>query len=328
MFGTAGLPHVIVRFFTVPSVGAARQSAGYALIFIALLYTTAPAVSAFARMNLIDSIQDQPYSSSPSWFKNWEEIGLIAWMDKNADGKIQYSSGDALENVKPTYQELRGSKGQRLLENQPNLSNENEIYIDRDIIVLANPEIAQLPGWVIALVAAGGLAAALSTAAGLLLVISSSVSHDLLKKTYMPQITEKQELKYARIAAAVAIAIAGIFGIYPPAFVAQVVAFAFGLAAATFFPALFLGIFYKRLNKEGAITGMLGGLLFTSSYIIYFKFINPDINNSDFWFLGISPEGIGCIGMILNFALALSISIFTKPPPKDVFDMVDEIRQP
>ncbi len=328
MFGTAGLPHVIVRFFTVPSVGAARRSAGYALIFIALLYTTAPAVSAFARMNLIDSIQDQPYSTSPSWFKNWEEIGLIAWMDKNEDGKIQYSSGDALENVKPSYQKLRGPNGQRLLENEPNLSNENEIYIDRDIIVLANPEIAQLPSWVIALVAAGGLAAALSTAAGLLLVISSSVSHDLLKKTYMPKITEKQELKYARIAAAVAIGIAGIFGIYPPAFVAQVVAFAFGLAAATFFPALFLGIFYKRLNKEGAITGMLGGLIFTASYIIYFKFINPDINNSDFWFLGISPEGIGCIGMILNFALALSISIFTKPPPKEIFNMVDEIRQP
>ena len=328
MFGTAGLPHVIVRFFTVPSVGAARQSAGYALIFIALLYTTAPAVSAFARMNLIDSIQDQPYSTSPSWFKNWEEIGLIAWIDKNEDGKIQYSSGDALENVKPSYQELRGSEGQRLLKNKPNLSNENEIYIDRDIIVLANPEIAKLPSWVIALVAAGGLAAALSTAAGLLLVISSSVSHDLLKKTYMPKITEKQELKYARIAAAVAIGIAGIFGIYPPAFVAQVVAFAFGLAAATFFPALFLGIFYKRLNKEGAITGMLGGLLFTASYIIYFKFINPDINNSDFWFLGISPEGIGSIGMIINFALALSVSIFTKPPPKEIFDMVDEIRQP
>ena len=328
MFGTAGLPHVIVRFFTVPSVGAARQSAGYALIFIALLYTTAPAVSAFARMNLIDSIQDQPYSTSPTWFKNWEEIGLIAWMDKNTDGKIQYSSGDALENVKPSYQKLRGPNGQRLLENEPNLSNENEIYIDRDIIVLANPEIAQLPSWVIALVAAGGLAAALSTAAGLLLVISSSVSHDLLKKTYMPKITEKQELKYARIAAAIAIGIAGIFGIYPPAFVAQVVAFAFGLAAATFFPALFLGIFYKRLNKEGAITGMLGGLLFTASYIIYFKFINPDINNSDFWLFGISPEGIGCIGMIINFALALSVSIFTKPPPKEIFDMVDEIRQP
>ena len=328
MFGTAGLPHVIVRFFTVPSVGDARKSAGYALIFIALLYTTAPAVSAFARMNLIDSIQDQSYSTAPQWFKNWEEIGLIAWQDKNDDGVIRYSSGNALEGTKPIYKELRGDYGERLLENKPNQNNANEVYIDRDIIVLANPEIAELPGWVIALVAAGGLAAALSTAAGLLLVISSSISHDLLKKTYMPHITEKQELRYARIAAAIAIGIAGIFGIYPPAFVAQVVAFAFGLAAATFFPALFLGIFYKRLNKEGAIAGMLGGLIFTATYIIYFKFINPDINNSDFWFLGISPEGIGCIGMILNFALALSISIFTKPPPKDVFDMVDEIRQP
>ena len=205
MFGTAGLPHVIVRFFTVPNVGAARQSAGYALIFIALLYTTAPAVSAFARMNLIDSIQDQPYSTSPSWFKNWEEIGLIAWKDKNRDGKIQYSSGNALDDIKPKYTNDRGDSGERAVENNPNLSNGNEIYIDRDIIVLANPEIAQLPGWVIALVAAGGLAAALSTAAGLLLVISSSISHDLLKKTYMPNITEKQELKYARIAAAVAI---------------------------------------------------------------------------------------------------------------------------
>ena len=202
------------------------------------------------------------------------------------------------------------------------------MYIDRDIIVLANPEIAQLPGWVIALVAAGGLAAALSTAAGLLLVISSSISHDLLKKTYMPQITEKQELKYARISAAVAIGIAGIFGIYPPAFVAQVVAFAFGLAAATFFPALFLGIFYKRLNKEGAIVGMLGGLIFTASYIIYFKFINPSINNSEFWFMGISPEGIGSIGMLVNFILALSISTFSSPPPIEVYEMVDEIRKP
>ena len=328
MFGTAGLPHVIVRFFTVPSVGAARQSAGYALIFIALLYTTAPAVSAFARMNLIDSIQDQPYSSSPSWFKNWEEIGLIAWKDKNADGNIQYSSGDALENIKPQYSEERGISGERIVENKANLKNDNEVYIDRDIIVLANPEIAQLPGWVIALVAAGGRAAALSTAAGLLLVISSSISHDLLKKTYMPQITEKQELRYARISAAVAIGIAGVFGIYPPAFVAQVVAFAFGLAAATFFPALFLGIFYKRLNKEGAIAGMLGGLIFTASYIIYFKFINPDINNSDFWFMGISPEGIGSVGMVLNFILALTISAFSSAPPKEVYEMVDEIRKP
>ena len=328
MFGTAGLPHVIVRFFTVPNVGAARQSAGYALIFIALLYTTAPAVSAFARMNLIDSIQDQPYSSSPSWFKNWEEIGLIAWKDKNEDGKIRYSSGNALEGVKPNYLDEKGSYGERLVENNPNQSNENEVYIDRDIIVLANPEIAQLPGWVIALVAAGGLAAALSTAAGLLLVISSSISHDLLKKTYMPQITEKQELRYARLSAAVAIGIAGIFGIYPPAFVAQVVAFAFGLAAATFFPALFLGIFYKRLNKEGAITGMLGGLLFTASYIIYFKFINPEMNNTDSWIMGISPEGIGSIGMVLNFIIALIISSITKPPPEAVFQMVDEIRKP
>ena len=328
MFGTAGLPHVIVRFFTVPNVGAARQSAGYALIFIALLYTTAPAVSAFARMNLIDSIQDQPYSSSPSWFKNWEEIGLIAWKDKNEDQKIQYSSGNALENIKPNYIEGKGSSGERLLANNPDISNENEVYIDRDIIVLANPEIAQLPGWVIALVAAGGLAAALSTAAGLLLVISSSISHDLLKKTYMPQITEKQELRYARIAAAIAIGIAGIFGIYPPAFVAQVVAFAFGLAAATFFPALFLGIFYKRLNKEGAVIGMMAGLIFTATYIIYFKFINPALNSDEYWLFGISPEGIGFLGMLLNLSLALIVSSFYEPPPEEVIEMVDEIRRP
>ena len=328
MFGTAGLPHVIVRFFTVPNVGAARQSAGYALIFIALLYTTAPAVSAFARMNLIDSIQDQPYKSSPAWFQNWEEIGLIAWKDKNEDGVIQYSSGNALENIKPNFTGIRGENGERLVSNLQDFSNENEIYIDRDIIVLANPEIAQLPGWVIALVAAGGLAAALSTAAGLLLVISSSVSHDLLKKTYMPQITERQELRYARISAAIAIGIAGIFGIYPPAFVAQVVAFAFGLAAATFFPALFLGIFYKRLNKEGATAGMITGLIFTASYIIYFKFINPDINNTESWFMGVSPEGVGALGMILNFAVALTISSFTKEPPEEVLDLVDEIRKP
>ena len=328
MFGTAGLPHVIVRFFTVPNLGAARQSAGYALIFIALLYTTAPAVSAFARMNLIDSIQDQPYSSSPSWFKNWEEIGLIAWKDKNEDQKIQYSSGNALENIKPNYIEGKGSSGERLLANNPDLSNENEVYIDRDIIVLANPEIAQLPGWIIALVAAGGLAAALSTAAGLLLVISSSISHDLLKKTYMPQITEKQELRYARIAAAIAIGIAGIFGIYPPAFVAQVVAFAFGLAAATFFPALFLGIFYKRLNKEGAVIGMMAGLIFTATYIIYFKFINPALNLDEYWLFGISPEGIGFLGMLLNLSLALIVSSFYEPPPEEVIEMVDEIRRP
>ena len=328
MFGTAGLPHVIVRFFTVPSVGDARKSAGYALIFIALLYTTAPAVAAFAKMNLVDSIQGQSYSTAPKWFKNWEDIGLIAWQDKNDDGAIRYSSGNALEGTKPKYTDERGKYGERLLNNRPNQDNSNEVYIDRDIIVLANPEIAQLPGWVIALVAAGGLAAALSTAAGLLLVISSSVSHDLLKKTYMPHISEKQELRYARVSAAIAIGIAGIFGIYPPAFVAQVVAFAFGLAAATFFPALFLGIFYKRLNKEGAIAGMLGGLIFTSSYIIYFKFINPSLNVEEYWLMSISPEGIGAIGMLLNFAVAITVSTLTEKPPKQVYEMVDMIRKP
>ena len=224
MFGTGGLPHVIVRFFTVPKVSDARKSAGYALIFIALLYTTAPAVSAFARINFIDSIQNVEYSVAPDWFKNWEDIGLIAWQDKNNDQSIQYSSGNALEGVRPDYSEQTGKNGERILNNKPNQNNDNEVYIDRDIIVLANPEIAKLPGWVFALVAAGGLAAALSTAAGLLLVISSSISHDLLKKTFMPKINEKQELLYARIASTVAIIIAGLFGIYPPGFVAQVVA--------------------------------------------------------------------------------------------------------
>ena len=272
--------------------------------------------------------EDQTYSEVPQWFKNWEELGLIAWKDKNDDGVIRYSSGNALEGTKPKYIDSRGTQGERLLRNKADDSNVNEIYIDRDIIVLANPEIAQLPGWVIALVAAGGLAAALSTAAGLLLVISSSISHDLLKKTYMPHITEKQELRYARLAAAIAIGIAGIFGIYPPAFVAQVVAFAFGLAAATFFPALFLGIFSKRLNKEGAIAGMLGGLLFTLSYIVYFKFINPAINNEDYWLMSISPEGIGSVGMLINFLLAISVSSLTKKPPQEVYEMVDTIRKP
>lgn len=328
MLGTAGLPHVIVRFFTVPSFGAARKSAGYALIFIALLYTTAPAVSAFARMNLIDSIQDKAYSESPQWFKNWEEIGLIGWKDKNSDGLINYSAGNALKGIKPNYVNERGPSGERTISNKPDLSNENEIYIDRDIIVLANPEIAQLPFWVIALVAAGGVAAALSTAAGLLITISSAISHDLLKKTFMPTINEKQELLYSRLATAFAVAIAGLFGIYPPAFVAQVVAFAFGLAASTLFPVLLFGIFSKRLNKEGAISGMLAGLCFTSGYIIYFKFMYPELNNPEHWFMSISPEGIGFLGMILNISLALIISSFTKPPPEDVVKMVERIRLP
>ena len=328
MFGTAGLPHVIVRFFTVPKVSDARKSAGYALIFIAILYSTAPAVSAFARMNFIDSLQEVQYKEAPSWFKNWENIGLIAWKDKNNDQLIQYSSGNALEGVKPNFNDRRGVSGERLVNNNPDLTSANEVYIDRDIMVLANPEIAKLPDWVVALVAAGALAAALSTAAGLLLVISASISHDLLKKTFIPQITEKQELFYARCSAAVAIVIAGLFGIYPPGFVAQVVAFAFGLAAATIFPALLMGIFYKRLNKEGAIAGMLTGLIITSAYIIYFKFLNIHINSADNWFLGISPEGFGCVGMIFNFAISLFVSYFFAKPPDDVYRMVDEIREP
>ena len=287
MFGTAGLPHVIVRFFTVPKVSDARKSAGYALVFIAILYSTAPAVSAFARMNFIDSVQEVNYQEAPSWFRNWENIGLIAWKDKNEDGLIQYSAGNALEGIKPDFSNEKGVSGERVTINDPDMRNDNEVYIDRDIMVLANPEIARLPGWVVALVAAGALAAALSTAAGLLLVISASISHDLLKKTFMPKITEKQELFYARCSAAVAILIAGLFGIYPPGFVAQVVAFAFGLAAATIFPALLMGIFYKRLNKEGAIAGMISGLVITSAYIINFKFLNIDLNSSEYWFLGV-----------------------------------------
>ena len=328
MFGTAGLPHVIVRFFTVPKVSDARKSAGYALIFIALLYTTAPAVSAFARVNFIESVQEVEYEDAPGWFKNWEQIGLIAWKDKNEDGKINYSAGEALEGVKPKFSNSIGVYGEREVTNEPNLQNSNEIYIDRDIMVLANPEIAKLPNWVIALVAAGALAAALSTAAGLLLVISASISHDLMKKTLMPNISEKQELLFARIAAAVAIIVAGLFGIYPPGFVAQVVAFAFGLAASTIFPVLFLGIFYKRLNKEGAIAGMLSGLIVTAGYIIVFKFINPELNSSENWLFGISPEGFGFFGMFINFGVALFVSFIFKAPPKRVYELIDEIRKP
>ena len=329
MFGTAGLPHVIVRFFTVPKVSDARKSAGYALVFIALLYTTAPAVATFAKINFINSVQEVEYKQAPNWFKNWEDIGLIAWKDKNNDGIINYSKGNALEGVKPKYlDDKEGDYGERITTNSPDFSNSNEIYIDNDIMVLANPEIAQLPNWVIALVAAGALAAALSTAAGLLLVISASISHDLMKKILMPKITEKQELFFARCAAAAAIIIAGLFGIYPPGFVAQVVAFAFGLAASTIFPALFLGIFYKRLNKEGAIAGMISGLIATSSYITYFKFINPQLNVAENWLFGISPEGIGFLGMIMNFVIALIVSNFYSKPPKEIYQMIDEIRKP
>ena len=327
MIGTAGLPHVIVRFFTVPSIKDARKSAGYALLFITILYLTAPAVAAFARVNLVESIQDQSYETTPAWFKNWEEIGLIAWQDKNGDNKITYASGDAFVPAKPVF-DNSSDEGPRPITNKPNKLTDNEVYIDRDIVVLASPEIANLPGWVIALVAAGGLAAALSTAAGLLLVISSAISHDLLKKVVMPKINDKQELFFARLSAGIAVLIAGLFGIYPPAFVAQVVALAFGLAAATIFPALFLGIFTSWVTREGSILGMLSGLLFTMTYIIYFKFIFTDLNNPDYWLFGISPEGIGVIGMCINFIVAIFISKITLSPPKEVTELVREIRKP
>jgi cation/acetate symporter len=300
MVGTAGLPHVIVRFFTVPKVKDARISAGYALILIAILYTTAPAIAAFARTNLINTVSNQTYTELPSWFSKWEETGLISFEDKNGDGKVQYV-GDP---------------------------DKNELTIDRDIMVLANPEIAQLPNWVIALVAAGGLAAALSTAAGLLLVISTSVAHDLIKKQINPNISEKGELLAARISAGGAVIIAGLFGIYPPGFVAQVVAFAFGLAASSFFPAIIMGIFSKRINMQGAVSGMILGLLFTGSYIIYFKFISPELNTPGNWWFGISPEGIGTLGMILNFLVSGIVSHFTAEPPIEVQQMVEDIRHP
>ncbi|MCY3488221.1 MAG: cation acetate symporter [Bacteroidetes bacterium] len=302
MVGTAGLPHVIVRFYTVPRMRDARTSAGWALVFIALLYTSAPAVAAFARTNLLTTVMDRPYSEVPGWFKNWEQTGLIEFEDKNGDGRIQYVG--------------------------PASELENELTIDRDIMVLANPEIANLPGWVIGLVAAGGLAAALSTAAGLLLVISTAVARDLLKKGFMPEISEKRELLTARITAGVAVLIAGYFGIDPPGFVAQVVAFAFGLAAASFFPAIILGIFTRWMNKYGAVSGMITGIVFTACYIVFFKFVRPELNSADYWLLGISPEGIGTIGMLLNFAVAITVSKFTPPPPASIRTLVDRIRTP
>ena len=326
MVGTAGLPHVIVRFFTVPKVRDARISAGYALVFIAILYTTAPALASFARLNLINTVNNAEYKNTPSWFKNWEDTNLIAWVDKNKDGKIQYFANKAFTGT-PEFLDERGLNGERKISN-PVSPNANELYIDRDIMVLANPEIANLPDWVIALVAAGGLAAALSTAAGLLLVISTSISHDLLKKLFLKNITDKQELVFARFSAAVAIVIAGYFGIHPPGFVAQVVAFAFGLAASSFFPVILMGIFSKRMNKEGAIAGMITGLTFTASYIIYFKFINPSINSAENWWFGISPEGIGTLGMVFNFLISFLISRVTAPPPQEIKDMVDDIRIP
>ncbi len=301
MCGTAGLPHVIVRFFTVPKVSDARRSVGYALLFIAILYTTAPAVAAFARMNLFNTIQGKAYAEAPKWFKTYEGIGLIEFQDKNGDGRIAYTGDETTNEV---------------------------VKLDKDIMVLANPEIAGLPDWVIGLVAAGGLAAALSTAAGLLLVISTSVAHDFIKRSLNPKITEKQELLYARLAAAGAVIIAGYFGVHPPGFVGQVVAFAFGLAAASFFPVIVLGIFYTRMNREAAIAGMVTGIVFTASYICYFVFIHPEINHAGHWWFGISPEGIGTAGMFLNTIVALIVCRFTPPPPEEIREMVQMIRVP
>ena len=326
MVGTAGLPHVIVRFFTTPTVRDARKSAGYALLFIAILYTTAPAVAAFARTNLLTNVPNTAYTDLPEWFETWETAGLVAWQDKNNDGIIQYGPGAPFAGA-PSFSGSTGEYGERLVPNAPT-DAETELYVDRDIMVLANPEIAQLPGWVVALIAAGGLAAALSTAAGLLLVISTSVSHDLLKSNMMPNISEKKELLAARIAAGVAILIAGIFGIYPPAFVAQVVAFAFGLAAASFFPVIVMGIFSKKMNKEGAIAGMIVGLTFTFCYIVFFKFISPELDNAEHWWFGISAEGIGTLGMIFNFIAAVAVAAVTKAPPEHIQHLIEDIRVP
>jgi len=325
MVGTAGLPHVIVRFFTVPKVRDARASAGWALLFIALLYTTAPAVAALARMNLTETIQAGPvgeatanlaYAERPNWFRTWEKTGLLTFEDKNGDGRIQYYN-DTNAEFSATAEANYGWKG-------------NELKVDRDIMVLANPEIAGLPNWVIALVAAGGIAAALSTAAGLLLVISASISHDLVKGMLARDISERHELMVGRIAAA-AILVAGYLGYNPPGFVAQVVAFAFGLAAASLFPVILMGIFSKTMNRDGAIAGMLVGLVFTMSYIIYFKgvFIEPLAENlPENWLFGISPEGIGSIGMVLNFIVAWIVSRMTTPPPEHIQHLVEDIRIP
>ena len=340
MAGTAGLPHVIVRFFTVPRVKDARTSAGWALIFIAILYTSVPGVAGFGRVNLIQTINGADnagteYAQMPQWFKNWENAGLLGWHDYNGDGKVQYAAGAAFDGAKgkPAFDgENRGEYGERAVTNaheSPAAVNgapyANEVYVDRDIMVLANPEIAQLPNWVIALVAAGAVAAALSTAAGLLLVISTAISHDLMKKCVNPNLTDKQELMYARLAAIVAICIAGYFGINPPGFVAQVVALAFGLASSSVFPVIVMGIFNKRMNKEGAIAGMIVGLGSTMAYMIYFTFMG---GAKEDLFLGISTGGFGFVGMILNFIVAYVVSMMTPPPPAEIQEVVENIRVP
>lgn len=308
MVGTAGLPHVIIRFYTVPRVRDARISAGWALLFISVLYTTAPAVAVFARTNLLNTVADRPYAEAPEWFRSWEGTGLIRFEDRNGDGLIQYVGTGVVD-----------AGGAPVA---------NELHIDRDIMVLASPEIAGLPAWVVGLVAAGGLAAALSTAAGLLLVVSSAVSHDLLKRALRPDISERGELVAARVSAGLAVIVAGYLGINPPGFVAQVVAFAFGLAAASFFPVILLGIFSKRMNREGAIAGMVTGIVLTAGYIVFFSFVRPDLNGPEHWFMGISPEGFGLVGMLVNSAVALTVSAVTPPPPPEIQELVETIRIP
>ncbi|SKA84297.1 cation/acetate symporter [Paucidesulfovibrio gracilis DSM 16080] len=334
MVGTAGLPHVIIRFYTVPSVRAARLSAGYALLFIAILYTTAPAVASFARYNMVQTLKEVDYKAEqatplPDWFQNWTATGLVAWVDKNNDGKVQYlgpaKGGGAAIEGKPVLAETGTDQyGLPVLANAPT-TNANELYVDRDIMVLANPEIAQLPAWVIALVAAGGLAAALSTASGLLLVIASAISHDLYYRIINRQASEKQRLLVGRVMIGVAVCIAGYFGINPPGFVAQVVALAFGLGAASFFPVIVLGIFWKRTTREGAIAGMVAGIGFTMLYIIQ---CTPAFMGMEPWLLGIKSTGIGTVGMLLNFVVTFTVSLMTPPPPAEIQELVESVRIP
>jgi len=324
MCGTAGLPHVIVRFFTVKNVRAVRSSACWTLACISVIYLTAPAIGAFARTNFMAEVHENTYEELPEWFHNWEERGLIAWVDKNDDGLLQHRAGDVFEGRTPEYTDTLGAHGQRLISN-PLTADTNEVYYDKDILVMANPEMADLPMWVVALVMAGCVAAALSTAAGLLLVLSTSISHDLMKKIVHPTMTDKHEVLYARLASFGSLVVAAYFGINPPsAIVAKTVAFAFGLAASSFFPTILLGVFSTRVNKHGAIAGMVTGIGFTFAYITYFQFY---ADHTNYW-LGISPEGIGFVGMLLNFAVTLLVTAATPPPSREIQDMVRDIRVP
>jgi len=345
MCGTAGLPHVIVRFFTVKDVKAVRKSACWTLTFIAVIYLTAPTIGAFSRVNLIEKLNNTSYQESPEWFKDFEDTGQMAWVDKNDDGIIQFRGPGSSENgtdsvfiktamIKtPIYPEdsapkdqLRGKFGERVLANKTDMSNPNELWFGNDIMVMANPHMAGLDKWVIALLMAGCIAAALSTAAGLLLVLSTSISHDLMKKIVKPEMSDEEEVNYARAASFVALTVAAYFGINPPsAFIAKTVAFAFGLAASSFFPTLLMGIFSRKMNKEGAIAGMTCGILFTLGYIIYFQFLGGTKNQ---YLFGISPEGIGFVGMLINFTVAFVVRSFTKAPPQEVTELIDNVRYP